>query len=394
MQPQTKRSFLSRRVLAGLGVLVVAGAAWALLGHRGPAPAGGPGGGGPPVTVAVPLARQITDWREYTGQFAAVDLVDLRARVSGYLTEIHFTDGQMVNKGDLLFVIDPRPYDIALADARAKLAQASSSQVYAHRELGRAGVLRRKDFLSQSTLDQREQASQGAGAGVQIAQAAVRDAELNLQFTRIVAPISGRIGAHQVSVGNLIDGGGSSPTLLTTIVSLDPIHFDFDMSEADYLALQRNLHGRGDVAGTALPVEVQLDGERGFPHKGHLDFIDNQVDRGSGTIRGRAVLDNPDHSITPGVFGRIRLAASAPYPALLVPDAAIVTDQSQKLVMTVAPDGTVVPKPVELGPLEGDLRAVRSGLGAGDRVVIDGLMRARRGGKVTPLPGTIQPGGA
>ncbi len=236
MRSQAKRSFLSRPVLVVLGIVVLAGAGWALLGYRGPVPAGGPGGGGPPVTVAVPLARRVTDWREYTGQFAAVNLVDLRARVSGYLTEIHFTDGQMVNQGDLLFVIDPRPYEIALADARAKLTQASSSQVYAHRELSRAGVLQRKDFLSQSTLDQREQESQGAGAGVQMAQAAVRDAELNLQFTRIVAPISGRIGAHQVSVGNLIDGGGSSPTLLTTIVSLDPIHFDFDMSEADYLA--------------------------------------------------------------------------------------------------------------------------------------------------------------
>jgi len=338
--------------------------------------------GAPAVTVAKPVAREVVDWNEYTGQFAAVEFVELRARVGGTLTEIHFTDGQMVKKGDLLFVIDPRPYEIALASAQARLDQAGSSQVFAHRQLGRAGELREKDFVSQSVVDQRVQESQGAGAGVTAARAAVRDADLNLEFTRIVAPVSGRVSTHEVSVGNLIN---ANSTRLTTIVSLDPIHFDFDISEADYLGLQR-----GALAEGKMPeVEIRLADETGWPRKGRLDFIDNQVDRGAGTIRARAVFDNADHFIAPGVFGRIRLAASAPYQALLVPDSSVITDQQRKLVMSVAADGTVVPKPVSLGPLVDGLRVVRAGLGPDDQVVINGLMRARPGGKVTPQPGTI-----
>jgi len=338
--------------------------------------------GAPAVTVAKPVAREVVDWNEYTGQFAAVEYVELRARVGGTLTEIHFTDGQMVKKGDLLFVIDPRPYEIALASAQARLDQAGSSQVFAHRQLGRAGELREKDFVSQSVVDQRVQESQGAGAGVTAARAAVRDADLNLEFTRIVAPVSGRVSTHEVSVGNLIN---ANSTRLTTIVSLDPIHFDFDISEADYLGLQR-----GALAEGKMPeVEIRLADETGWPRKGRLDFIDNQVDRGAGTIRARAVFDNADHFIAPGVFGRIRLAASAPYQALLVPDSSVITDQQRKLVMSVAADGTVVPKPVSLGPLVDGLRVVRAGLGPDDQVVINGLMRARPGGKVTPQPGTI-----
>jgi len=339
-------------------------------------------GGAPTVTVSAPVTRAVVDWNEYTGQFAAVEFVELRARVGGTLTEIHFTDGQMVKKGDPLFVIDPRPYEIALASAQARLDQAGSSQVFAHRQLGRAGELREKDFVSQSVVDQRVQESRGAGAGVDGARAAVRDAELNLEFTRIVAPVSGRVGTHEVSVGNLINANG---TRLTTIVSLDPIHFDFDISEADYLGLQR-----GALAEGKMPeVEIRLADETGWPRKGRLDFIDNRIDRGAGTIRARAVFDNADHFIAPGVFGRIRLAASASYQALLVPDASVVTDQQRKLVMTVTADGTVVPKPVTLGPLVDGLRVVRGGLGPDDRVVINGLMRARPGGKVTPQPGTI-----
>ena len=339
-------------------------------------------GGAPAVTVAKPASREVVDWNEYTGQFSAVEYVELRARVGGTLTEIHFTDGQMVKKGDLLFVIDPRPYEIALASAQARLAQAGSSQVFAHRQLGRAGELREKDFVSQSVVDQRVQESQGAGAGVDGARAAVRDAELNLEFTRIVAPVSGRVSAHEVSVGNLIS---ANSTRLTTIVSLDPIHFDFDISEADYLGLQR-----GALAEGKMPdVEIRLADESGWPRKGRLDFIDNQVDRGAGTIRARALLDNADHFIAPGVFGRIRLAASAPYQALLVPDSSVITDQQRKLVMTVTADGTVAPRPVSLGPLVDGLRVVRAGLGPDDQVVINGLMRARPGGKVTPQPGTI-----
>jgi RND family efflux transporter MFP subunit len=342
--------------------------------------------GGPPVTVSAPLARPVTDWSEFTGQFQAAEYVELRARVSGYLTEIHFTDGQMVNKGDLLFVIDPRPYEIAVVAARAKLDQAAGTKEFAHRQLARAGQLRRNDFVAESTLDQRTEESRGAGANVEAARAVLRDAELSLQFTRVTAPISGRISAKQVSVGNLVTGGPtvSAPTLLTTIVSQDPIQFTFDMSEAEYLAQTRRgqpLEGRR--------AAVRLMDETGWPHEGRIDFIDNQIDKGTGTIKGRAVLANTDRAIAVGAFGRVRLAASEPYDALLVPDTAVVTDQSRRLVMTVK-DGTVTPKMVRLGPMQDGLRVVRDGLAADDQVIINGLMRARPGAKVTAQPGTIQ----
>jgi RND family efflux transporter MFP subunit len=344
----------------------------------------------PPVTVSAPVARQVVDWGEYSGQFTPVDYVEVRARVGGYLTGIHFTDGQMVNKGDLLFVIDPRPYEIALASARAKLAQAGSSQNFTQRQLGRAAELRQRDYVAQSVLDQREDESKGASAVVTGARAAVRDAELNLEFTRVTAPVAGRIGAHQVGLGNLVTAGGNngSGTLLTTVVSLDPIWFTFDVPESDYQAFQRHIRGKTGP----VPAEIRLTGETGWPHQGSIDFVDNQIDRSSGTIRMRAVLANADGAVTPGTFGRVRIATSDPYDALLLPDAAILTDQSRKIVMTVAEDGTVIPKPVVAGPLAGDgLRIVRQGLGPDDKVIINGIMRARPGAKVTPQPGAIQP---
>ncbi|MBI3445966.1 MAG: efflux RND transporter periplasmic adaptor subunit [Magnetospirillum sp.] len=366
--------------LAALGVL----AGIASFSSNSPPPAAA---GGPPVTVAAPVVRKVTDWAEYTGQFSAVDYVEIRARVSGYLTEVHFTDGQMVNKGDLLFTIDPRPYEIALASARAKLDQAMGTREYTKRQLARASQLQRQDFVAESTLDQRTEESRGAGASSQAAMAAVRDAELNLQFTRVTAPISGRISAKQVSVGNLVTGGPSiaSPTLLTTIVSQDPIYVGFELTDADFQAQIR----RGAASLMGSPVQLRLSGETGWPREAKLDFIDNQIDKGTGTIRARAIVANGEQQLTAGAFGRVRLAASEPYDALLVPDTAIVTDQSRKLVMTVK-DGTVTPKPVKLGPLDGGLRVVKDGLGPDDQVIINGLMRARPGAKVTAQPGKIE----
>lgn len=378
--PRRSRTFLAVVLLGGLAALGVAAGVASFSGSKGPG--GGQAPGAPPVTVARPLTRPVTDWSEYTGQFSAVDYVEVRARVNGYLTEIHFTDGQMVNKGDLLFVIDPRPYEIALASARAKLDQASGTKEFARRQLARASELNRKEFVAESTLDQRTEESRGAGATAQAAMAAVRDAELNLQFTRVVAPIAGRIGAKQVSVGNLVSGGAgsSNPTLLTTIVSQDPIQVGFDMPEADFLALTR----RGSLTGA--PVRLTLaDG----PREGRIDFVDNQIDKGTGTIRVRAAVANPEGRIPAGAFARVRLAASDPYQALLVPDSAIATDQSRKLVMTVK-DGTVTPKVVVLGPKEGNLRVIRDGLAADDDVIVNGLMRARPGSKVTAQPGKIE----
>ncbi|HLN23232.1 MAG TPA: efflux RND transporter periplasmic adaptor subunit, partial [Patescibacteria group bacterium] len=272
----------------------------------------------PPVTVSPPLKKQITEYEQFTGQFAPVEFVEVRARVSGYLTEVRFADGQLVNKGDLLFVIDPRPYEIALARARAQLEQADAAVELASRQLSRAGELRQKDFVAQSTLDQRTQDMRVAQSNVDAAKAAIRDADLNLEFARVTAPVSGRISSRLVSVGNLISGGGSggaAATLLTTIVSLDPVYFNFDMSEADFMVHQRAT-ASGKLESTRdgkLPVQVRLVDETAWTREGRLDFIDNQVDRGSGTIRARAVLSNPNLFITPGQFGRVRLPSSAPY---------------------------------------------------------------------------------
>jgi len=345
----------------------------------------------PPVTVSAPLRRNVAASTTFTGQFSAVDHVEIRAQVSGYLTEIHFVDGQIVHQGDLLFVIDPRPFEIQLQQATAQQQTAMAQLDLANKQLARNTELRRSDVVSADVLDQRVQQQRAAQAALEQSKAAIRAAQLNLEFSRITAPISGRISEHRVSVGSLINGGASAgaTTLLTTIVSLDPIHLDFEMSEADYLTYQRFLqsqHADGDID---RGVDVRLSDEKGWPRHGELDFLDNELDRSSGTIHARATLANPDLFIAPGQFARLRLPMSAPRPVLLVPDAALSTEQSRKIVMTVAADGIVMPKPVEIGALSDGLRVVTSGLGPDDQVVINGLMRARPGAKVTPQPGTI-----
>ncbi len=345
----------------------------------------------PPVTVSTPMQRDLAGWTTFTGQFSAVDYVELRAQVSGYLTEIHFTDGQIVHKGDLLFVIDPRPYDITLQQANAQLLTAVAGLDLANKEISRTTALKRDDFASGELLDQRIQQQRAAQAALEQAKAAVRSAQLNLEFTHITAPVTGRISVHRVSVGNLIQGGigATTSTLLTTIVSLDPIHLDFDMSEGDFLTYQRYLQAQQSDKPVDHTVEADLSDEHGWKRRGVLDFIDNEMDRSSGTIHARATLPNSDLFIAAGQFARLRLPTSAHKPTLLVPDSAITSDQSRKLVMTVADDGTVVPKSVELGPLSGDLRVITSGIAPTDKVIINGLMRARPGSKVTPQPGTI-----
>ena len=347
----------------------------------------------PAVTVSQPIRRELAEWDEYTGQFAAKEYVEIRARVSGYLTEIHFEDGQIVKEGDLLFVIDPRPYEATLAAARAQLAQANAQVDLATQQLNRSAELRKKDFEPASNYDQRVSDLKVATAATESAKAAIRSAELNVGFTRITAPLAGRISNHQVSVGNLVSGSDSATTpALTTIVSLDPIYFYFDMSEGDYLTYQRaTAAGKLDEARDSSPVYVRLTDETEWPRRGLLNFIDNQVDRGAGTIRARATFANSDFFVTPGQFGRIRIAASERYNAILIPDGAVVTDQSRKVVMTVKDDGTVEPKVVRPGPMTDDgLRIIRSGIEPSDRVIINGLTRARPGGKVTPQPGKIE----
>jgi RND family efflux transporter MFP subunit len=347
----------------------------------------------PAVTVSQPIQRELVERDEFTGQFAAKEYVEIRARVSGYLTEIHFEDGQIVKEGDLLFVIDPRPYEATLAAARAQLAQANAQVDLATQQLSRSAELRKKDFEPASNYDQRVSDLKVAAAATESAKAAIRSAELNVGFTRITAPLGGRISNHQVSVGNLVSGSDSAATpALTTVVSLDPIYFYFDMSEGDYLTYQRaTAAGKLDEARDSSPVYVRLTDETEWPRRGLLNFIDNQVDRGAGTIRARATFPNSDFFVTPGQFGRIRIPASERYNAILIPDSAVVTDQSRKVVMTVKDDGTVEPKVVRPGPMTDDgLRIIRSGLAPTDRVIINGLVRARPGGKVTPQPGKIE----
>ena len=383
------RSLIAFRLLWRPAAAALAGIV--IAGHAAPAQAPQ---APPAVTVSTPLQKEITEWDEFTGQFAAVDYVEVRARVSGYLTEIHFQDGQMVKQGDLLFVIDPRPYEATLAVAQAQLGQGLAQMDLAQRQLERSADLKNKGFEAVSSYDQRVSDLKVAAAAVESAKATIRSAQLNVEFTRITAAVSGRISNHLVSIGNLVSGGegGAGTTLLTTVVSLDPIHFNFDMSEGDYLAYQRATE-KGLMKSTrdnSVPVALHLNDEKGWPHEGKLNFVDNQVDRNSGTIRLRAQFPNPDYFLTAGQFGRIRIPGSEPYQAILVPDAAVVTDQSRKIVMVVRDDGTVEPKVVRTGPTYDNLRIIRSGLAPTDRIVIDGLLRARPGAKVTPQPGKIE----
>ncbi len=347
----------------------------------------------PAVTVSHPLERKIVEWDEYTGQFAAVEDVELRARVSGYLTEIHFKDGQFVKTGDLLFVVDPRPFEADLQQAQANLERDKAQVVRANLDLARYSELAKKSFAPQQQFEQARATAEGAIATVKANEAAVMQAKLNLEFTHVTAPVDGRIGSHQVSIGNLIVGGSAgTATLLATIVSLDPIYFNFDMSESDYLGYQRAVPAglMTSERGRAVSAYVRLANETGWPHEGHMDFIDNQIDRGAGTIRARAVFPNKSLFLTPGEFGRIRVPGSEPHQAILIPDAAIVSDQSRKIVMTVGADGTVVPRVIRPGPTYEGLRIVRNGLAASDTIVINGLVRARPGAKVTPEAGKIE----
>jgi RND family efflux transporter MFP subunit len=369
--------------------LVVAGGVFAERHWREPeAPAAPPPP--PQVTVSAPLQKTVQVTSRLLGQFAAVNSVELRAQVGGTLSAIDFRDGQMVRAGDPLFSIDPRPFQIRLDMAIAQLQAAQAKQVLTAAEFWRAQQLKRSDYSSAETVDMRAADDRSAQAAIQTAKSAIMDARLDLEFARITAPFTGRMGARLVSPGSLISGsrgGTGQSTLLATVVSLDPIYLTFDMSEADYAAYQK-AHHQGDKP---ADVAISLYGDGHFDRHGTLDFIDNAVDRSSGTIRARATVPNTDLAITPGQFARLRVSLGAPQPAMLVPAAAVVPDQSRQVVMTVAPDGAVVPKQVEVGDLDDGLRVIRSGLSPADRVVIDGIVRARPGAKVSAIAGEIKP---
>lgn len=347
----------------------------------------------PPVTVANPVFKKIVEWDEYPGQFTPVDAIEVRSRVSGYLEQIHFTDGQVVKQGDLLFTIEKRPFEIALDSARAQSAEASAQLSLANRNLKRYEKMREGNIVGEADYDDRVEAVSAAKAAVAAAQAQVEQAELDLGYTEIRAPVTGRISRHEVSAGNLITGGYSGDvTLLTTIVSLDPIYFEFDVSEANYLAYQRATE-RGvmpSMRDSNIEVFAKLPDEDQWPHKGTLGFVDNQVNETSGTIRARATFPNSDGTFTPGQFAHIKVPGSEPYEAILLPETAIVTDQSQKIALVVAEDGTVGVKILRVGPHYNGMRIIREGLTSEDRVVVNGLLRARPGSKVTAQMSTIE----
>jgi RND family efflux transporter MFP subunit len=342
----------------------------------------------PAVTVAQPVKRTLSDFDEYVGRFTAVNSVEVRARVSGYLEGLHFKDGQIVQQGDLLFSIDKRPFQNTLDQARANLVQAKSNLSFTESDFTRGQQLVRDKTITDQTFEQRTQAYRNAQAAVANAEAAVRQAELDIEFTELRAPVNGRIGDRRVSPGNLVTGGtAGNTTLLATIVSTDPIYFEFTFDEASFLRYERMSKTGNDIAsrGGGVQVALKLIDENDFDHAGYMDFIDNVIDRSTGTIRGRAVFANPNNIFTPGMFARVRVPGSPLYEALLVPDAAIGTEQAKKFVLTVNAENTVVSKYVKLGQTTSDgLRIIKDGLGPDDRVIVSGLLRARPGQKVTP----------
>jgi RND family efflux transporter MFP subunit len=377
---------LALRTLLALGALVGAGALGAPAAWAQP---------GPPVVVtATPLSRSVAQWDEYTGRFEAIARVELRPRVSGYIQEVHFTDGADVHAGDLLFTIDQRPFQLAVQSAQADLEKAQAQVVLATVSYQRAAALVKTAATPVQEVDQRKADLDTARAQEMAAEAALRTAQLNLEWSEVRAPIAGRVSDRRVDPGNLVSGGQSDATLLTTIVALDPIYFIFDGSEADYIRYQRlNVQGqRMSSRNAPNPVEVRLADETGWPHRGVMNFVDNEMNAHSGTIRGRAILPNKDHFLTPGTFGRLRLYGGS-LQALLVPDQAISSDQAAKIVMVVGADNKIVAKQVELGGLALGLRVVLSGLASGDHVVIKGLANpfVRPGAVVNPQPGEITP---
>jgi RND family efflux transporter MFP subunit len=342
----------------------------------------------PPVTVAQPTKRTVTDWDEFTGRFEAAEEVQVRARVGGFVMSVEFRDGDIVHAGDLLYVIDSRPFEAVAEQADGQLSDARAKAELAKRELDRGLALVTTSAVSESVVDQRRQALQAARAAEMQAEGALKAAKLNVEFTHVIAPLTGRVSRHLVSPGNLVQGSEGGATLLTSIVTLDPIYIYFDVDEATYLRNNKLwFEGRRPSSrDTPNPVQVTLTGETKPSREGMMNFLDNRLDVSTATLRSRATVPNKDFSILPGQFGRVRLIGSAPYEALLLPDTAIATDQSRKIVFVVKDDNSVEAKPVVLGPLDDGLRVIREGLKPDDRVIVDGLQRARVGAKVTPHP--------
>ncbi len=334
----------------------------------------------PLVKVMTPEQREIIEWQEFTGRFEAVEEVAIRARVTGYLDAVHFDDGQRVNKGDLLFEIDPRPFKAALARAEAELSRVQSQLKLTELEVNRGERLLTQKAISAEEVDSRRARFQEASANVAAARAAVQTAALDLQYSKITAPVSGRISSRNIDIGNLVTTDGSAMPL-TTIVKTDPLHFVFDVSEAEYLQFARVAGGEAALTGeTKVTAQIRLADENKWDREGVVDFVDNRLDQNTGTLRMRVLVENDNELLRPGIFGRLRMAITEPHQAMLIPDRAVVSDQAAKVLMVIGEEGKVTPKPVQLGTLIGnDMRVIRGGIEPSDEVIVEGLLKARPG---------------
>ncbi|HZC16867.1 MAG TPA: efflux RND transporter periplasmic adaptor subunit [Caulobacteraceae bacterium] len=377
-------SLSRRRRFAAVAVLALAVFAAGCQGRKPPPPPA------PVVYVAKPQQRQLVDWDDYVGQFEAPNSVDIRPRVTGYLQSSNFRDGQIVKKGQLLFVIDPRPYQAALDQARGQEAHAASALSNARIELSRAVKLLADKAIPEQEYETRLATQQQAAADLLAAQAAVQTAALNLSWTRVTSPLAGRASDRRVAPGNLVT---QDTTILTNVADLDPIWFGFVGAESFYLKYENEARQglRAESRYAANPVEIRLQDQANYVIKGRMDFVDNTLDTNSGTIRARAVVPNPDYRLTPGLFGHLRLLGSGTYNGFLIPDEAITTLQSDQIVYVVEPDGKVQQRKVATGPVIDGLRVVRSGVAPSDEVIIDGVERAKVGMTVTARPGRITP---
>ncbi len=346
----------------------------------------------PEVTVGNPVVREVTDYFEFPGQTCAVGEVEVRARVTGYIVKVNFEDGQEVKKGDLLFEIDPRPYQAALDRAQGESTRLKAVLEKAQADLARSDRLRPSGAISEDEYEQHAAQLAIAKASIQTAEAAVRDAELNLEFTKVVSPIDGRVSRARITEGNLVQPGTAETMILTTVVTVDPIYVYFNIDESALLMYVDRKWQSGEAAHPSrikdqnIPVEIALAKDDGFPHKGILDFIDNQVDSKTGTIRARGNLDNSMQYLTPGLFVRVRIPFGKPHQALLVSERAIGTDQRQKYLLTVNKENVVEYRRVKVGSLQNGLRVIESGIQTGDRVIVNGLLRVHPGITVSPHP--------
>ncbi|WP_207483170.1 efflux RND transporter periplasmic adaptor subunit [Arenibaculum pallidiluteum] len=375
---QKSRSKIAFLLAAGISAGTLAGL-YAVKGQAEAPPAAAAAPPPPAVDVAPVLARQVTDWQFYSGRLEAVDRVDVRPQVPGEIVAVHFRNGALVNRGDVLFTIDPRPYEAEVARAEARVAAAQARTRYAAADLERARGLTADNTISRRSLDEKENAAREAAANLKAAEAELAVARLNLGYTRVVAPVSGRVSRAEFTPGNLVTAGASAAPL-TTIVSVSPIYASFDVDEQTYL---RHIASVKDAAN--VPVQLGLANEDGHPRSGTIEHVDNRLDITSGTIRVRARFDNADGRLVPGLFARVKVGGSEPYKALVVDERAIGTDQDKKFVLALTADNRVEYRQIGLGPLQDGLRVVTRGLAEGDRIVVNGTQKARPGAQVQPV---------